>query len=318
VPQTRRNLRGEDPQGGRIALAVVTRDRPESFARFALPGLREAAAAGHEVVVVDQSTGRETEAFVQQLPGARLVRSGPGLARGRNVAVRETAAPMIAFTDDDVALGSEWLDGIARAFAEADRVGAVCGRAVTPDGALLPGSKSGVYEWPTSPFELGSGFNFAFRREALDDVGPFDEELGAGARFAAGEDTDMLYRVLRAGWRVVCSDEITVVHHDLRPRREAVRLHYGYGLGAGAQTAKHLAHGDRAAVGIAGRHAGRHLLTLARAAVTLRPRLAGLQAAYLAGMAAGLIRASGRGRGMPPGSPPEASDATARGRAPRV
>ena len=318
VPQTRRNLRGEDPQRGRIALAVVTRDRPDAFARFALAGLREAAAAGHEVVVVDQSAGAETERLVRKVSGARHVRSGPGLARGRNVAVRETTAPIVAFTDDDVAVDPEWLEQIARAFDKADRVGAVCGRAVTPDGALLPGSKSGVYEWPASPFELGSGFNFAFRREALADAGLFDEELGAGARFEAGEDTDMLYRVLRARWRVVCSDEITVVHHDLRPRDELLRLHYGYGLGAGAQTGKHLAGGDRTALAIAGRHAGRHVLTLARAAATLRPRLAGLQVAYLSGMAAGLVRASGRGRGKPPGSLPEGPDATARGRAPRA
>jgi hypothetical protein len=35
-------------------------------------------------------------------------------------------------------------------------------------------------------------------------------------------------------------------------------------------------------------------------------------------MAAGLVRASGRGRGKPPGSLPEGPDATARGRAPRA
>jgi hypothetical protein len=296
VAETPRNLKDEDAKGGRIALVVVTRDRAEPFARFALPGLREAAATENEVLVVDQSEDAKTELLVSEIAGARYVRSAPGLARGRNVAVSETVAPIIAFTDDDVALGPDWLKRIARTFAETPRAGAVCGRAVAPDGALLPGSKSGVYEWPTSPFELGSGFNFAFRRGAIEEAGMFDEELGAGARFEAAEDTDMLYRVLRAGWRVVCSDEITVVHHDLRPRRDVLRLHYGYGLGAGAQTAKHLAEGDRTALSVAARHAGRHLVTFARAAATLRPRLAGLQAAYLSGMAAGLVRARGRGR----------------------
>lgn len=294
MPQTRRNLRGEDPPGDTIALVVVTRDRPESLAQFALPGLQTAAAAGFEVVVVDQSTGAQTEQLVRQIPGARYVRSGPGLAHGRNVAVRETEASIVAFTDDDVALGPDWLERIAGVFAEVAHSGAVCGRAVTPDGVLLPGSKAGIYEWPASPFELGSGFNFAFRRRALEDAGPFDEDLGAGARYESAEDTDMLYRVLRAGWRAVCSDEITVVHHELRSGGETLRLHYGYGLGAGAQTAKHLAGGDRTALGIAARHAGRHVLTFARAGVTFRPRVAGLQASYLSGMVAGLVRASAR------------------------
>lgn len=273
---------------------VVTRDRPESLAQFALPGLQTAAAAGFEVVVVDQSRGAQTEQLVRQIPGARYVRSGPGLAHGRNVAVRETEASIVAFTDDDVALGPDWLERIARVFAEVAHSGAVCGRAVTPDGVLLPGSKAGIYEWPASPFELGSGFNFAFRRRALEDAGPFDEDLGAGARYESAEDTDMLYRVLRAGWRAVCSDEITVVHHELRSGGDTLRLHYGYGLGAGAQTVKHFAGGDRTALAIAARHAGRHVLTFTRAGVTLRPRVAGLQAAYLSGMVAGLVRASVR------------------------
>lgn len=275
-------------------MVLVTRDRAGPFEHFALPGLREAAAAGHDVLVVDQSSDSKTERLVGAVAGVRYVRSGPGLAHGRNVAVGETDAPIVAFTDDDVALGPDWLGRIARAFAESPRAGAVCGRARTPAGALLPGSKSGIYEWPASPFELGSGFNFAFRREALEQAGPFDEELGAGGRFESAEDTDMLYRVLRAGWVVVCSDEITVVHHDLRPRGDLLRLHYGYGLGAGAQTAKHLAGGDRTALSVATRHAGRHVVTFLKAAATLRPRLAGLQVAYLAGMAAGLVRGRGR------------------------
>lgn len=290
------SARESRPEERRIALAVVTRDRPESLARFALPGLKEAAAAGHEVLVVDQSSDRQTERLVGEVADARYLRSAPGLAHGRNVAVLESAAAILAFTDDDVVLSSGWLETIAHVFESTARAGAVCGRAITPDGVLLPGSKNGVYEWPTSPFELGSGFNFAFRREALVDAGPFDEELGAGARFKAAEDTDMLYRVLRARWRVVCSDDITVVHHDLRPRGEILRLHYGYGLGAGAQTAKHLAGGDRTALGVAAGHARRHLFFLAYHAATLRPRVAGRQVAYLAGMAAGLVQARRRGR----------------------
>jgi GT2 family glycosyltransferase len=278
---------GAERNRDRIALAVSTRDRPEILARCLLPGLFDLAAAGVAVVLVDQSSGPETAGLVEGFPGIRYVRSGPGLSRGRNVAIAETSTQLIAFTDDDVTIGPGWLEAIVGAYDRVDDAGAVCGRGVTPTGVLLPGSKDGVYRWPANPFGLGSGFNIAFRREALDAVGPFDEELGAGARFEAGEDTDMLYRIMRAGWSVVCSDEITVVHHDWRSRADEIRLHRGYGLGAGAQTAKHVAAGDRVAGRIALRHAGRHLVTLARSVATLRVHVARLQVAYLAGLAAG-------------------------------
>jgi hypothetical protein len=294
VPQTRRNLRGKAEEDGSITLAVVTRDRPGALAQFLLQGLNEVAGAGFPVVVVDQSNGPKTAALVEQIPRARYLRSAPGLARGRNVAVRGITTPLLAFTDDDVTLPGGWLDRILEVFECVPDAGAVCGRALTPEGVLLPGSAEGTYRWPVRPFGLGSGFNIAFRREALESVGPFDEELGAGARFRAGEDTDMLYRLLRAGYSVVCSDEISVVHHDERRGRQELRLHYGYGLGAGAQTVKHLAEGDRAALRLLAAHAGRHLVTLGRAAVTVRPSLAGLQVAYLAGVVAGLARGRNR------------------------
>jgi GT2 family glycosyltransferase len=288
VPQTRRNLRAQGSDSP-ITLAVVTRDRADSFARHLLAGL-EGVAATAPAVVVDQSEDAATKQLVERLPGVRYLRSDPGLAHGRNVAVRETTTPLLAFTDDDVSLPAGWLERFVQTFEENGDAGAVCGRAVTPAGVLQPGTAAGVYRWPAIPFALGSGFNIAFRRAALEQVGPFDEALGAGARYRAGEDSDMLYRLLRAGWSVVCSDEITVVHHDPRVGGEQVRLHRGYGLGAGAQTAKHHAAGDREALRIALRHAGRHLVTFGRAVATLRLRLALIQLAYLSGLASGYAR----------------------------
>jgi GT2 family glycosyltransferase len=86
--------------------------------------------------------------------------------------------------------------------------------------------------------DLVHGANMAFRRLALDDAGPFDELLGAGARFRAGEDHDMVLRVLAAGWAVVHEPGAVVAHRQWRNRRQVIRLEYGYGLGAGAFAAK--------------------------------------------------------------------------------
>lgn len=271
-----------------VALAVVTRDRPELFRRCILPGLRTAVADGFEVVVVDQSETMQTAELVSEAGGIRHVRSGPGVARGRNVALAETEAPLVAFTDDDVTIPDGWLDSVASAFEEVPDAGAVCGRGRTSSGELVSGRPAGVYRWPSHPFRLGHGFNFALRRAALDVVGPFDEELGAGARYRSAEDTDMLYRMLRAGWCVVCRDDITVVHHDWRSPSQERQVHFGYGFGAGAQTAKHLARGDRAAAVAALREAGHHLVQLVRAVVTLQPRIALLQLPFLAGLVRGI------------------------------
>ena len=67
-------------------------------------------------------------------------------------------------------------------------------------------------------------------------------------------------------------------------------MHAGYGLGAGAQVARHLAAGDRTMLRIGLLEAGRHLVTAARALVTLRPHLFRLQLAFLGGLLRGFAR----------------------------
>ena len=237
------------------------------FARCVLPSLRETASGDVEVVVVDQSETLETARLIKDLPSVRRVESGPGLSRGRNVGVAATSAPIVVFADDDVEFGPGWLTGI-RALFDDPAVGVVCGRGVDSDGRPLPHRAAGTYRWPTSPFGLGHGFNLAFRRAALEDAGPFDEELGAGARVPAAEDTDMIYRAMRSGWTAVCDDGIGVVHHSWRAPREQLAAHRAYGMGFAAQTLKHARAGDAAAIRIAfgelARQLGWALVALAR------------------------------------------------------
>jgi hypothetical protein len=273
-----------------IMLAVVTRDRAEQLERYLLPSLGGVLASGHPVYVVDQTADDSTERLVRDVAGIRYLRSEPGISRARNAAIRASAEPLVAFTDDDVTLPDGWLDAIAGLFDEHPEVGVVCGRGVRSDGSLLPGVHAGTYRWPKNPFGLGHGFNFAFRRAVFDQVGFFDEELGAGAPYASGEDSDMLYRAMRAGWAALCSDEITVVHHDWRSGSDEVRLHTGYGLGAGAQVARHVAAGDRTMLRLALLEAGRHLVTASRAVLTLQPHLFRLQVAFLSGLVRGAVR----------------------------
>jgi GT2 family glycosyltransferase len=271
-----------------IALAVVTRDRAELLARHLLPCLREVLDELVDVLVVDQSTGDGTARLVEGLRGVRYMRSDPGLSRGRNAAVNSTTAPLILFTDDDVTFPVGWPRAVAEMFEGVPDVGAVCGRATDAQGRLLPGRPQGIYRFPEIPFALGSGFNFAFRRAALEAVGPFDEQFGARARYRAAEDSDMLYRVLRAGWVVRCSDRITVVHHDWRGREDRLRGFHDYGFGAGAQTVKHARGGDRTAVSLAAKEVGRHLVTIVRSLLQLRPGVAWEQVVWLRGLVAGV------------------------------
>ena len=278
-----------------ITLAIVTRDRADLFERFALPSLAGLRPGTAEVLVVDQSSGDATQSLAERVPGVNYLRSEPGLSRGRNVALDAASTPLLAFTDDDVEFGAGWLDGIREGFARDPNIGAVCGLGVDGAGQPVPGRPPGLYRWPANPFGLGHGFNMALRRQVAADVGGFDERLGAGAEFRSAEDSDMLYRILRAGWTILLDDGITVVHHAWRHGHAELRLHEGYGMGAAAQTAKHLRRGDRTAGRLALGEARGHAVTLARWTVKRRVRLAMIQLAWAAGFVQGFVRALARG-----------------------
>jgi hypothetical protein len=85
---------------------------------------------------------------------------------------------------------------------------------------------------------IGHGANMAFRRRALQEIGGFDEVLGAGGPLRAGEDKDAVWRLLCSGRKGVYVPDAVVEHVSWRSRRQAVRLAYGYGLGWGALSAK--------------------------------------------------------------------------------
>lgn len=271
-----------------LAVAIVTRDRPETFARYALPLIESVQRAGIPVMVVDQSRDSMTEQLLEPIRSLRYLRSRTGLSRGRNVALAATDTTYLVLTDDDVAYEEGWMDVVLQAFEDEPEAGAICGRVINADGEWYSG-RGGVRRGPSRTFGLGTGCGTAFRVDVLRRIGGFDEQLGSGTRFRSAEDTDVLYRLLRDGWTVVSTDELHVVHHDSLSRFAERRRHHAYGIGAGAQTAKHVGQGDWAAGRAGLRELAAHVSTAAGAILRGRLQLFWLQIAFVAGLFRGFL-----------------------------
>jgi hypothetical protein len=94
------------------------------------------------------------------------------------------------------------------------------------------------------PWEIGSGNNFAARREWLQRIGGNDERLGPGAPGCGAVDIDLFYRLARAGACVRYEPDVLVYHQRTdRAGRLARRVPYGFGMGAFC--ALHYFQGDR-------------------------------------------------------------------------
>lgn len=282
-----------------VSVVICTRDRPAALARC-LGALRDGDLLPAELVVVDQGRGGSARAVVEPSRAAGwrvsyLAQEPRGLAAAQNAGVAAAAQPVVAVTDDDCVPDRGWLAVVARTLAGRPGVDVLAGR-------VLPAPPWGEKRVPVSsrtstarrdfrgrqaPWHVGSGNNFALRREWYLRVGGCDERLGPGAPGQGGVDMDLFYRLLRAGARVRYEPDALVLHERQTPAdRRARRPMYGHGMGAACGI--WLREGDAYALPVLARWL---LLRLARAA---RPRDAGRlealreEAAILGGTLRGL------------------------------
>jgi hypothetical protein len=73
--------------------------------------------------------------------------------------------------------------------------------------------------------------NLAVRRDILEKIGFFDEALDSGTPTMAGGDTEMLTRILAAGYEIVYEPSALNWHRHRRSREELRRTLHGYGVG---------------------------------------------------------------------------------------
>jgi GT2 family glycosyltransferase len=300
-----------------ISVAIATRDRPRALARC-LESLRTGGVQPAEVVVADQSSGAETRSIVAGADrpdlAVRWIDGGSaGLAGGQNAAFRNATMPLVAVLDDDCIADAGWIEALDRAFASDPGLALVGGR-VLP----LPGLGDKVFAVasrtsPTrrgftgkaGPWNVGSGNNFALRRDWFDRVGGGDERLGPGTPGQGGLDIDLFYRVLRAGGRALY-DPSAVVHHEPATRRGRLERRRPYGYGMGAACGMRLREGDLYAVRLLGGWLALRLRVLASALLGRRWAAPREEALVIGGTAAGLLHGLRQ--------PPRPSDGLRRGR----
>jgi GT2 family glycosyltransferase len=239
-----------------VGVAITTLDRPEALARC-FESLRTQTTRAVEITVIDQSPLESARAVVEanaDLGAHYIHQSRTGLGAGQNEAIRSTQAAVVAVLDDDCVAAPDWIATLARVFAQPDDVAAVGGRVLPlgPEDPHLYAVSSRTSTTPREfrgeglPWDVGSGNNFAVRREWFDRVGGCDETLGPGTPARGAVDMDLFYRFLRSG-AVVRYEPAALVYHERKSRAERLRRRTDYGFGTGAFIATWLRRRDRGA-----------------------------------------------------------------------
>ena len=233
-----------------ISIIVCTRDRPESLKRC-VNSILSNNYDSMELLIVDQSEDSKSRLFVESLNDPRVIVKKietRGLACARNLALRLSKGKIITFTDDDCVVAKDWIKNVLYEFSTRPDIAAVYGR-VLPYGkikedmfchAINESEELEIIEAPILPHTLGHGNNMSFRKEIFEEIGNFEEMLGAGTKFYAGEDTDFTLRLMERGFKLCYSPRPLVYHDKWHSLEESRGLDYKYLLGATIVFGKHL------------------------------------------------------------------------------
>ncbi|MBB5918346.1 mycofactocin system glycosyltransferase [Nocardia transvalensis] len=214
-----------------VTLVVPVRDNPDGLARVL------AATTGiTERTVVDDASATPLAAATVRHHRQR------GPAAARNTGWRSATTPLVAFLDSDTVPSDDWLETVLPLFHDP----AVA--AVAPRVRSLTGGPVGRYEARRSALDMGSepaavrpdgrvryvpAAALVVRVDALRAIGGFDETL----RF--GEDVDLVWRLLDAGYSVRYQPDSTVHHEPRRTVAAFVRQRFDYGTSAAPLARRH-------------------------------------------------------------------------------
>ncbi len=200
-----------------------------------------------EVVVVDDGTVPPLTVEAATAPSpVRVLRvaDNRGPAAARNAGLALVTTPFVAFVDTDVDVPAGWLAGLIGHFGD-DRVALVAPRVrSTPGGNATIDAfedERGSLDLGDRPARVAAGTRVSYvpaaaivcRTAALRVVGGFDELL------RWGEDVDLVWRLVDAGWRCRYEPSV-VVGHRARPEISGwMRQQFAYGTSAAPLARRH-------------------------------------------------------------------------------
>jgi hypothetical protein len=185
-----------------------------------------------DVVVLDNaSEDGSADAVREHFPDVRVLAQDfrAGFGANHNTVIRATDGRYVYVLNEDTTSGDWAFERIVAYLDAHPRVAALGPRVVYPDGrqqasawrfptplvsaiGLLTVGKLGVTQShgeDARPVDWVTGAALVLRREALEEVGLFDEEF-----FLYSEEVDLQFRLHQAGWEVHYLPDATVVHHE--------------------------------------------------------------------------------------------------------
>jgi len=182
-----------------------------------------------DVIIVDDCSTDGTAEVLPQIDGITYLRNekNSGFVFSCNHGAEKARGKYLVFLNNDTLVKPGWLSALVNTFAEEPRAAIVGSKLVYPDGRLqeaggiiwrdASGWNYGKFDDPGKPeynylreVDYCSGAALMIPKALFESVGGFDP------RYAPGyyEDTDLAFKVRRAGYKVLYQPLSVVIHYE--------------------------------------------------------------------------------------------------------
>ncbi len=186
----------------------------------------------YEIIAVDDGSTDQTSQIIRSYSKVKYIhQANAGPAAARNRGAKEAQGQVLAFTDSDCVPHKDWLSKLTQGFGE-NNIAVVMGSygianshnplAVCVYKEILFRHENLLSSFP----KVFGSYNFCIRKEVFDQVGGFN----ASYRQASGEDNDLSYKVISAGWRIYFERKALVNHYHPTQIRKYLKEQYRHGF----------------------------------------------------------------------------------------
>ena len=201
-----------------------------------------------EIIVVDDGSTDATARLVRSFPSIKYIyQENAGPAAARNRGARESKGEIIFFTDSDCAPQPDWVAKMIPHFQDTS-VAVVAGSYGIRNGQFWL-AKSIHQEiafrhkflMPQFPNSFGS-YNFCIKKNVFIELDGFDESY----RYPSGEDNDLSYKIIKAGYKIYFEKSALVNHWHTTSLQKYLREQYRHGFWRAKLYGRHpgMARGD--------------------------------------------------------------------------
>ncbi len=225
-----------------LSIIIVSYNVKDYLRQCLVSVLRAAGKSEYEIFVVDNDSSDGSAGMVAgEFPGVKLIlnKKNRGFSAANNIAVRQSSGEFILLLNPDTVVGEDAFRKCISFMRLHPRAGATGVRMIDGSGRFLPESKRclpepaaaffkicglsilfpsspvinryyapGIDSYKTAPVDVIAGAFMFIRKQALLQTGPLDEDF-----FMYGEDIDLSYRLLKAGFINYYFPEVEITHY---------------------------------------------------------------------------------------------------------